>query len=224
MKQWIQKSTALCVGLVLVLGLALTATAAEPAAGVYVIDLVVADGYDVVLLDAAGNAVTAVLADIDGDGSTDTAYKNAEKAALSFNGVGGNLYVVFMLDGGAAVPTKGNIRYIDQKSGGASMHFTLYPDTMTVPGEYGIYLSDLSSYTQVATFTVVQFVGDALLGDADGSRNVDIMDAVAILKYCANLKPEAFQTDAADVNKDADVDFKDVVLILKYCANLITGF
>lgn len=224
MKNWKTRALALCLVLGCALSFPLGVTAATEA-GIYLIDLAVTDGYDVTVQDADGNAVSAVTADLDGDGSEDTGYKDAEKLELQFAGIGAYQYVVFLLSDGAEVPTESSIRYIDQKSGAAEMDFTLYPDQMRKEGDYAIYLADTGAYQQVASFTVV-LAGETedILGDADGDGEITVLDAVAVLQYCADMAPEAFVASAADTSKNGTIGVEDAVRILEYCADLIPEF
>lgn len=224
MKNWKKRACALCLMLGCALSFPVGATDTVEA-GNYVIDLAAKDGYAVTVQDADGNAVTAVTADLDGDGSADTGYKDAEKLELQFAGIGSYQYVVFLLSDGAEVPTESTIRYIDQKSGASEMDFTLYPDQMRKEGDYAIYLSDNNAYRQVASFTVVRAgEADGILGDVDGDGEITVLDAVAVLQYCADMAPENFMENAADTDKDGSIGVRDAVRILEYCANLIEEF
>ena len=223
MKNWKKRACALCLMLGCALSFPLGVTAATEA-GIYLIDLAVADGYDVTVQDADGKAVSAVIADLDGDGSADTGYKDAEKLELQFAGIAAYQYVVFLLSDGAEVPTESS-SYIDQKSGAAEMDFTLYPDQMRKEGDYAIYLADTGAYQQVASFTVVR-AGETedTLGDADGDGEITVLDAVAVLQYCADMAPESFVASVADTSKNGTIGVEDAVRILEYCADLIPEF
>lgn len=63
------------------------------------------------------------------------------------------------------------------------------------------------------------------LGDVDNSGDIDVNDALIILKISASLiTPTQAQEKIADVNGDNTIDSADALLVLKYAAGLITGF
>lgn len=76
-------------------------------------------------------------------------------------------------------------------------------------------LATLSSYT--AAVKPPQQGGDSerVAGDADGSGEVDIMDALAILQYAVGWDV-AMNLSSADVNADNAVDIMDALAILQY--------
>lgn len=221
MKTWKKRVCALC----LLFGCALCfpiGAAEETESGAYLMDLTVQDGYTVTALNADGEEVPAITFDPDGDGTANTGYRDAEKLELEFTGRSGYQYVVFLLSDGAEVPTESSIRYIDQKSGASAMDFTLYPDQMQKAGAYTVCVADNDSYKQVASFTVERFTSS--LGDADGDGAITVLDAVAILQYCANMTPNNFCENAADTSKNGSIGVEDAVRILQYCADLIGEF
>jgi hypothetical protein len=56
-------------------------------------------------------------------------------------------------------------------------------------------------------------------GDANGSGEIDIDDAVYIIDYAFNYGPEPIPYESADANCSAFVDIDDVVYILNYVFN-----
>ncbi len=62
-------------------------------------------------------------------------------------------------------------------------------------------------------------------GDVNGDGEIDIADALLVMKHDAGLTiiDEAFQ-QAADVNNDGEIDIADAILIMKYDAGLINKF
>ena len=62
------------------------------------------------------------------------------------------------------------------------------------------------------------------LGDADGDGEITVLDAVAVLQYCADMAPETFMETAADTDRDGSIGVRDAVRILEYCADLIQEF
>lgn len=64
-----------------------------------------------------------------------------------------------------------------------------------------------------------------MLGDVNGDKNVDVLDAAMVQKYAAGkstLTPE--QICAGDVNSDNNADVLDAAMIQKYAAGKITEF
>ena len=59
-----------------------------------------------------------------------------------------------------------------------------------------------------------------VLGDADGSGELDLPDAVAILRHLANLSTDKFNESAADYDDNHKVDLSDAVAILRVLAKL----
>ena len=65
----------------------------------------------------------------------------------------------------------------------------------------------------------------SILGDVNGDKNVDVLDAAMVQKYAAGkstLTPE--QICAGDVNGDNNADVLDAAMIQKYAAGKITEF
>lgn len=73
--------------------------------------------------------------------------------------------------------------------------------------------------------TVKEKENEEKLGDVDNSGDIDVNDALIILKISASLiTPTQAQEKIADVNGDNTIDSADALLVLKYAAGLITGF
>ncbi len=62
-----------------------------------------------------------------------------------------------------------------------------------------------------------------LLGDVDGSGEIDVRDGVRIKQYLAQMAVEINETNS-DVNKSGKVDSTDSVLIMKKLAGMDVGF
>ena len=74
-------------------------------------------------------------------------------------------------------------------------------------------------------FCEVTVIEKEKLGDVDNSGDIDVNDALIILKISASLiTPTQAQEKTADVNGDNTIDSADALLVLKYAAGLITGF
>lgn len=196
-------------------------TQTEP--GVY--NVTVESGYTLVLQTAEGNKAASCLAVV-GD-TTSTLYTGAVKFTLGFTGNADEQYVVFLLQGSEAVPTQSNIRYIDQKEGGA-VSFTVYPSDLTTPGDYGVYVSSTNqAYTKVASFQVTDSWEKApyILGDVDMDGKITAYDSSLILQYLAETTElDTTKQQAADTSKNGAVDAYDSSLILQYLAEMIDEF
>lgn len=196
-------------------------TQTEP--GVY--NVTVESGYTLELQTADGNKAESCLAVV--GGTTSTLYTGAVKFTLGFTGNTGEQYVVFLLQGSEVVPTQSNIRYIDQKEGGA-ISFTVYPSELTTPGDYGVYVSSTNqAYTKVASFQVTDSWEKApyILGDVDLDGKITAYDSSLILQYLAETtKLDTKKQQAADTSKNGAVDAYDSSLILQYLAEMIDEF
>jgi hypothetical protein len=66
--------------------------------------------------------------------------------------------------------------------------------------------------------------GNVLMGDANGSGSVDIVDALVIAQYYVGLTPSVFVAAASDVNCSGAIDIVDALLVAQYYVGLITTF
>ena len=209
----------LAAALAAALLLTVPALAAETTPGVY--NLKVNSGYTVQMLDESGKAAASCLAVV-GD-TTSTLYTGAVKFTLSFTGSAGEQYVVFLLKDGT-VPTAQNIQYIDQTEGG-SVTFTVYPQDMTTPGTYGVYVSSTTeAYTEVASFQVTTSWEKApyILGDVNMDGDINSLDALLVLRFNAMMvELNETQKQAADVNSDGTINSIDALVILQINAGII---
>lgn len=152
-------------------------------------------------------------------------YAGADTFELNCTGLTGEYSLVLLLAGDRAVPTEGNIQYIDQTSvEGGKVTFTLKPKALT-EGTYNVYISTTDkALDKVASFkygTKPPYT----LGDANLDDEIDVNDAVHILRYAARLIDlSETELKAADANGDGVVDVNDAVMILRYLAKLITSF
>lgn len=195
-------------------------TQTEP--GVY--NVTVESGYTLELQTADGNKAESCLAVV--GGTTSTLYTGAVKFTLGFTGNTGEQYVVFLLQGSEVVPTQSNIRYIDQKEGGA-ISFTVYPSELTTPGSYGVYVSSTNqAYTEVASFQVTNSWEKApyILGDVDMNGSVNITDALLVLQnIVGSAELNEQQRQAANVDlTDSAINISDALKILNYIVGNIT--
>ena len=174
------------------------------------------------IYDAAPTAEFASTVTLTPEGGTATrvqvndepkmVYVGAEKLSLKYTGaVADNQYLVLALNNDSPTPTADNIVYIDQNG---TAEFTIYPSKLQ-NGTYHIYMSGTNmAYEEVASFHYFQAYK---IGDADDNQDVDVNDAVAILKYIVgNISLSSNGVSAADANEDGSVDVNDAVTILKY--------
>lgn len=152
-------------------------------------------------------------------------YAGADTFELNCTGLTGEYSLVLLLAGDSAVPTEGNIQYIDQTSVEAGkVTFTLKPKALT-EGTYNVYISTTDkALKKVASFQYGTKPAYTL-GDANLDDEIDVNDAVHILRYAARLIDlSETELKAADANGDGVVDVNDAVMILRYLAKLITSF
>lgn len=148
-----------------------------------------------------------------------------EKVKLTYNGGTSDKYYLVMLLDSTVVPTvsdikAGDIAYINQDSanGSGSVSFTVYPNKLENGKTYNVYLASndgtLNTLTKQGSFS---YYVPYILGDANGDTEVDVTDAVKILKcIVGNDSFIGNQELAADANGDGSVDVTDAVTILKY--------
>lgn len=116
-----------------------------------------------------------------------------------------------------------DIKYIDQMSsrednGKASVTFRmpLTADATT----YAIYIGGDSVLTPSVKYFRLKAAGVLYVsGDIDSSEEVDITDAIYILRSTVGYTaPEGivWDMDAADVNNDDEIDISDAIYILRY--------
>lgn len=152
-------------------------------------------------------------------------YKDADTFELNCTGLTGAYSLVLLLEGDKAVPTESNIQYIDQTSiKGGAVTFTLKPKALT-EGTYNIYISTTDKPLEKVASFKYGTKPPYTLGDANLDDEIDVNDAVHILRYAARLIDlSETELKAADANGDGVVDVNDAVMILRYLAKLITSF
>ena len=84
--------------------------------------------------------------------------------------------------------------------------------------------NDITQYTSF-NIIVERTSVTVKIGDINGDGEVDIADAILIMKYDAGLTViDDTVNKAADVNQDGEIDIADAILIMKYDAGLIDKF
>ena len=174
-------------------------------------------------------------------GSGVTVTKDTDQTVkVTYTGDKNSQYVVMAVDPeivGDSVPTKTDIAnhqdgvvYMDQVTGDpgdGSVEFIVHPnlDKAEKGDEYYIYVSSNASngaMKKVGSFDI-DIIEEILrkLGNVDGIGDIDLNDAIYILKYLAN-KPGydlTGQDDVANVDGIGGIDLNDAIYILKYLAN-----
>lgn len=219
MKKWI-KTVLLSVGAAaLMCGGAFAADAST--SGVY--DVTPETGYTLTPQTANKTVVSAKNAQV--NGKETQFYADAVRFELTGTGTNGTQYVVFALSGDKAVPTKSNIAYIDQDAASnGTISFNLYPGSLS-SGTYNVYLAagGGNGLEKVAAFSYYQAY---TLGDVDGNKVVNTLDALQVLQYSAGtIDLNSTQILAADVASPKEtVNTLDALQILQYAAKLIDTF
>ena len=156
-----------------------------------------------------------------GSSYTGDFYAGAEKMSvtLATDAEDDAFYAIFVTTT-QALPKEGNLVYIDQvKASGEKAFFeTVYPSKLENGKTYYVYITGggrtFDADAPAATF---KYFVPYTLGDANGDTEVDVTDAVKILKcIVGNDSFIGNQELAADANGDGSVDVTDAVTILKY--------
>ena len=152
-------------------------------------------------------------------------YAGADTFELNCTGLTGEYSLVLLLAGDSAVPTEGNIQYIDQTSVEAGkVTFTLKPKALT-EGTYNVYISTTDkALDKVASFKYGE-KPDVVLGDVDGDGKIKTTDALLVLQHVSEtITLEGNEFVAADVDKDGVIKTTDALLILQYVAENISSY
>lgn len=152
-------------------------------------------------------------------------YAGADTFELNCTGLTGEYSLVLLLAGDSAVPTEGNIQYIDQTSVEAGkVTFILKPKALT-EGTYNVYISTTDkALDKVASFqygTKPPYT----LGDVDGLNGIDSTDALMVLQHIVGIRTlTGTQLLAADVDGVDGVTSTDALMILQYIVGSIKSF
>lgn len=144
---------------------------------------------------------------------------------LNCTGLTGEYSLVLLLAGDSAVPTEGNIQYIDQTSVEAGkVTFTLKPKALT-EGTYNVYISTTDkALEKVASFQYGE-KPPYTLGDVDGLNGIDSTDALMVLQHIVGIRTlTGTQLLAADVDGVDGVTSTDALMILQYIVGSIKSF
>lgn len=78
-------------------------------------------------------------------------------------------------------------------------------------------------FSATVKLEVVKRMPELILGDADGSEDITILDATAIQRYLVNLSAEGFRLLTADTNRNGNIDILDATLIQRWLVNFDDG-
>lgn len=152
-------------------------------------------------------------------------YRGADTFELNCTGLTGEYSLVLLLAGDSAVPTEGNIQYIDQTSvESGKVAFTLKPKALT-EGTYNVYISTTDkALEKVASFQYGE-KPPYTLGDVDGLNGIDSTDALMVLQHIVGIRTlTGTQLLAADVDGVDGVTSTDALMILQYIVGSIKSF
>ena len=152
-------------------------------------------------------------------------YAGADTFELNCTGLTGEYSLVLLLAGDSAIPTEGNIQYIDQTSVEAGkVTFTLKPKALT-EGTYNAYISTTDkALEKVASFQYGE-KPPYTLGDVDGLNGIDSTDALMVLQHIVGIRTlTGTQLLAADVDGVDGVTSTDALMILQYIVGSIKSF
>ena len=152
-------------------------------------------------------------------------YAGADTFELNCTGLTGEYSLVLLLAGDSAVPTEGNIQYIDQTSVEAGkVTFTLKPKALT-EGTYNVYISTTDkALEKVASFQYGE-KPPYTLGDVDGLNGIDSTAALMVLQHIVGIRTlTGTQLLAADVDGVDGVTSTDALMILQYIVGSIKSF
>lgn len=152
-------------------------------------------------------------------------YAGADTFELNCTGLTGEYSLVLLLAGDSAVPTEGNIQYIDQTSVEAGkVTFTLKPKALT-EGTYNVYISTTDKALEKVASFKYGTKPPYTLGDVDGLNGIDSTDALMVLQHIVGIRTlTGTQLLAADVDGVDGVTSTDALMILQYIVGSIKSF
>lgn len=152
-------------------------------------------------------------------------YAGADTFELNCTGLTGEYSLVLLLAGDSAVPTEGNIQYIDQTSVEAGkVTFILKPKALT-EGTYNVYISTTDKPLEKVASFEYGTKPPYTLGDVDGLNGIDSTDALMVLQHIVGIRTlTGTQLLAADVDGVDGVTSTDALMILQYIVGSIKSF
>lgn len=152
-------------------------------------------------------------------------YAGADTFELNCTGLTGEYSLVLLLAGDSAVPTEGNIQYIDQTSVEAGkVTFILKPKALT-EGTYNVYISTTDKVLEKVASFKYGTKPAYTLGDVDGLNGIDSTDALMVLQHIVGIRTlTGTQLLAADVDGVDGVTSTDALMILQYIVGSIKSF
>ena len=138
---------------------------------------------------------------------------------------GFNLIMVMSDDTG--IPTKDNLYYINtpSSSGDDGIVYNVYPKNLQ-DGKYEIWVTDTAGNhgaVKAATFLFKSSNAITLLGDVDENGEVDILDALAIMRHDVKLTGYDLtgKKSVADINHDGNIDMLDALIAMRHDVGLL---
>ena len=119
-----------------------------------------------------------------------------------------------------------NLVYMDMvKAEGGSIDLSnVYPKDMDA-GTYRVYLSDYGQdeLKQVATFDYGSVSPSSKRGDVDGNGNIDMDDAIAVMRHVVKLPgwDLSSKADVADIDRSGAIDMDDAIIIMRHVVKLL---
>ena len=152
-------------------------------------------------------------------------YAGADTFELNCTGLTGEYSLVLLLAGDSAVPTEGNIQYIDQTSVEAGkVTFILKPKALT-ECTYNVYISTTDKVLEKVASFKYGTKPAYTLGDVDGLNGIDSTDALMVLQHIVGIRTlTGTQLLAADVDGVDGVTSTDALMILQYIVGSIKSF
>ena len=189
------------------------------------------DYFDIVVLELKSDGTTGIGCYVPGDTDVTVTPLSDMEAAAAAEGLPEGMtakavyYIVLTKDGASVQPgTKVKVKIPCDQSGAkvyrkeANGSFTdmnaVYQDGYLV-----FYTDHFSVYVVAQAKSAVS----CLLGDADGDKDVSILDATAIQRNLAGLPTEFFDAKAADADEDGEVMILDATAIQRHLAGLPTN-
>lgn len=110
-----------------------------------------------------------------------------------------------------------NVQWIAPAAGSGTS--TLYVAGNSANGDF----DSTSDRIYTNSYAIPEAVTQVCLGDLDGSKQIDVADAIQVLRHAAGFFLPAESLPVADVNQDGEVNVADAVLILRVAVDLDTS-
>lgn len=151
-----------------------------------------------------------------------TLYDRAEGMTVTARQIDSNTmrYFCYFLSGNGLAAGNGNVMTIKMKPKGGSVPVGSYQVTVKNIKLSTSEMEDKYAGTDIECSFMTEDAGP-IMGDVNGNGEVDIDDAVCILRHLVNKPNDNFVEAAADVNDNGEIDIDDAVMVLKYLVGKI---